>query len=130
MPQQINLVVKNGTGVDQTFTALSPAAGDGGVALWALKSGTIAAAFPTLTAVATRNSNDVRTLRVKFGLPSSYNNAVTGLTVVSSKVLMDATFKIPADFPEALKDDWVAYATNLLNTALLKSMIRDGLSAT
>lgn len=130
MPQATDLTVKNGANVDKTFTLTAPAAGMGGIAMWALKEGTISAVFPTLTARAVTNGNDVNHLRVKFELPSSYTDTVTGLTNVGTGVLMDANFRVPSDFPEALKNDYVAFAVNLLNTALLKAMIRDGLSAT
>lgn len=130
MPQQTDLTVKDGANIDKTFTAISPAAGDGGVATWALKSGPISSVFPMLTAMATVNQNKTRVLRVKLTLPSSYQDSVTGRTFVNSQSLMDATFRIPADFPEDKKADWVAFSVNLLNTNLLKSMVRDGLSAT
>lgn len=130
MPQAIDLTVKNGANVDKTFTLVAPAAGMGGVAMWALKEGTISAAFPTLTAVAQTNGGGVSHLRVKLSVPSSYTDSVTGLTNVGAGVLMDAHFRVPNVFPEALKADWVAYAVNLLNTALLKAMIKDGQPAT
>ena len=126
MPQAANLVVKNGasTPVDKTFTLISPAAGDGSMAVWALKEGSISAVFPQLTAMANATPT-ARKLKVRFRLPSSFTDAVTGRTMVASRAEMNVDFTIPADFPEALKDDFVAYSVNIAATELLKAMIRD-----
>lgn len=132
MPQAIDLVVNNGAAspVSKTFTLISPAAGDGSIATWALKEGTISAVFPTLTAMAHKTGKKSRNLKVKFRLPSSYTDSVTGLTNVGSGAEMNVTFSVPDAFPEALKNDYVAFALNLLATPTLKSMARDALSAT
>lgn len=131
MPQATNLVVKNGasTPVDKTFTLISPAAGDGGIASWALKEGVISAVFPQLTASAT-SSQTARKLKVKLRVPSSFTDNVTGRTLVASRAEMNVDFTVPADYPELQKDDFVAFAINLLSTNLLKSMIRDAYPAT
>lgn len=131
MPSAIDLVVENGasTPVEKTFTLITPAAGDGGIARWALKEGTISAVFPTFTAMANQTSNASRTLKCKFRMPSSYTDSVTGLTNVSSGAEFNTTSSVPLNFPEDLKDDYVAYATNLFRTALVMSMMRDGYGA-
>lgn len=132
MPQATDLVIGNGepTPVAKTFNLISPAAGDGGIASWALKEGVISSVFPTITASASRTQNSSRKLTVKLRLPSSYTDTVTGRTNVGSAGEMNVSFSMPADFPEALKNDYVAFCTNALNTPLFKSMIRDALSAT
>lgn len=132
MPQATDLVVKNGasTPVDKTFTLITPAAGDGGIAQWALMEGTISAVFPTLTASARPTSNGSRQLRVKFRLPSSFTEAATGRTIVASAGEMNVTFSVPGDLPESLKADYVAFSVNLLGSSLLKAMIRNAYPAT
>lgn len=132
MPQAQDLVVNNGAPapVGKTFSLVSPAAGDGSIAEWALKEGVISSVFPILTASATKTSNGSRKLQIKFRLPSSYTDAVTGLTNVGSAAEMNCTFSVPNTLPEALKDDYVAFALGLLTTDLLKSMIRDAYPAT
>lgn len=130
MPQATDLIVKNGAAVDKTFTLINPAAGDGGVASWALKEGVISAVFPIFTASATRTGNSSRQLRTKFRLPSSFTDSVSGQTMVASAAEMNVTVAIPETFPESLKADFVAYATNLLNTALVKALIKDAYPAT
>lgn len=132
MPQATDLVVNNGAGtpVSKTFSLIAPASGDGGIAQWALKEGTISAVFPSLTASAQKTGNKSRNLKVKFRLPSSYTDSVTGLTNVAAGAEMNVTFSVPDAFPEALKADFVAFSLNLMNTSLLKAMIRDAYAAT
>lgn len=131
MPQATNLVLKNGANADKTFTLISPAAGDGGIAEWALKEGTISSVFPRITALAQRNGNRTgRNLKIKLTIPSSFTDSVTGLTSVGSRAELNATFSVPDDFPQTLKADWVAFASGLLATSLLKAMVEDATSAT
>lgn len=129
MPQAQDLVIKNAAGADKTFSLISPSAGDGGLATWVLKEGTISSVFPKLTAMA-RPGVGTRVLTVKFRMPSSYTDTVTGLTNVGSGTLFSVQVVIPDNFPEALKNDFVAFATNALRTTLLTAMIRDAVPAT
>lgn len=131
MPQATQtLVIKNAAGVDKTFTLISPAAGDGGIMEYALKEGTISSVFPKLTASATKSGNRSRKLKTKFILPSSWTDTVTGLTNVGSRAEFNGDVSVPDDFPESLKDDFVALATNAFRTALLQAMIRDAVPGT
>lgn len=131
MPQAVDLIIKNGatTPVDKTFTLITPAAGDGGVAQWALKEGTISSVFPVITAMSQRTGNKSRQLRIKVKTPSSYTDSVTGLTSVNAAAEANLTVSVPDSFPESQKADFVAFVTNALNTTLLKSMIRDAYPA-
>lgn len=133
MPQAIDLVVKNGasTPVDKTYVLNTPASGYGSVAEWVLKEGAVSSVFPRFTAAARPSTRgNARNLQLKFKLPSSYTDTVTGNTLVRSAFEFNATVVVPDDFPEALKSDAVAFATNLLQTALVKALIRDALPAT
>lgn len=130
MPQAVNLVVKNASAVDKTFTLITPASGDGSIAEWALKEGTISSVFPRLTASASKTSNGSRSLKVKFILPSSYQDTVTGLTNVGSRAQFHVSVSVPDDFPESKKDDFVAFSTLAFRTALMQEMIRDAVPAT
>lgn len=132
MPQATDLVIKNGavTPVDKTFALITPAAGDGGIAEWALKEGTISSVFPRLTASAAKTGRGSRNLKIKFRLPSSYTDSVTGLTNVGSAAEHNSTTTIPDNFPETLKNDFVAFATNAYKTALIQAMFKDASPAT
>ena len=137
MPQAHDLVVGNGAQppVDKTFTLLTPASGYGSIAEWALKEGPISSVFPTFTASAvksnrTKMEGPANKLRVKFRLPSSYTDTVTGLTNVGSAFEFNGSFTVPDDFPENLKADAASFVTNLVATELVKAMMVDGLPAT
>lgn len=132
MPGAIDLVLKNGatTPVDKTFSLYTPSAGDGGVALWKLMEGTIASVFPLITTSARATGNKSRKMQGKLRLPSSYTDTVTGLTKVGSAFEFDFSASVPDDFPEALKNDAVAFAKNLIAHALIQAMMRNGQPAT
>lgn len=133
MPQATDIVVKNGasTPVDKTFVLISPAAGDGSYANWRLKEGTISSVFPAIAVKATQNARGTgRKVNVKFRLPSSYTEQVTGLTKVGSAYDFNLDITVPDDFPESLKNDAVAFATNILNTPLMKAVMRDAVPTT
>lgn len=133
MPQAIDIVINNGasTPVAKTFTLIAPAAGDGSYANWRLKEGTIASVFPAIAVKAQPNARgNARKVNVKFRLPSSYTESVTGLTKVGSAFDVDVNVTVPDDFPEVLKNDAVAFTSNLVNTALIKACIRDAVPAT
>lgn len=134
MPQAENLVLKNAAGTDKTFTLIAPAAGYGGVAEWALKEGTISSVFPKVTAMARKGASVAgrppsSIVQQKLRVPSSYTDTVTGLTSVSSAFDFQIHVSVPADFPEALKADAVAYASNLAQNAIIKAMWSDGSAA-
>ena len=125
MPQATNLTINDDQGNPKTFELITPAAGDGGIAEWALKEGTISSVFPRLTASAAKTANRSRNLKVKFRLPSSYTDAVTGLTNVNSAAEFNGTVSMPDTFPEALKDRFVAFATGVFQQTLIQAMMRD-----
>lgn len=129
MPQATDIVVKNGTNVDKTFTLIAPAAGYGAAAQWSLKEGTISAVFPTLRATATTDTSK-NGLHLNFYVPASYTDSVTGLTVVKNRAEVNIKVAIPKDFPENRKDDWVAFVSNIVNHSLIKAMVRDATPAT
>ena len=69
MPQATDLIIKNAANQDKTFALITPAAGDGGVARWALKEGTISSVFPTITSSATATSRNARNAHIKIHTP-------------------------------------------------------------
>jgi hypothetical protein len=132
MPAATDLVINNGAGtpVAKTFTLLAPAAGDNSVANWALKEGSISSVFPRISCLAKATGNESRKSQIKIKVPSSYTDTVTGLTKVGSAFEADIYASVPNDFPEALKNDAVAFVVNGIATSLFKAVIRDGLPTT
>lgn len=129
MPQATNITVKNASNVDKTFTLLTPAAGDQGVAQWALKEGASMITFPQLSVVTQRKPSS-RSIRVKFFVPVISTDTITGVDSVRNRAEANLSLAIPLDFPESNKDDLVAYLTNLLSSSLMKSALRDALPLT
>lgn len=131
MPAATNVTINNGAAVAKNFVLLTPASGDGSSALWALKEGAISSVFPTIEESARRNAKgDARKCSITLKLPSYYTVAATGLTAVGSAAVFNCTATIPNDFPEVLKDDFAAFAKNVLANTLLNACIRDALPAT
>jgi hypothetical protein len=130
MPQAIDLVLKNAAAVDKTFVLYNPSAGDNSLANWKLKEGSISSVFPWITALARVTANKSRTAQIKFRMPSSFTDTVTGLTQVGSACEVNISVSVPDEFPEALKADMVAFTGNLVNHALIKSIMRDAIPAT
>lgn len=132
MPQATDLVISNGAGtpVAKTFTLYHPAAGDNSIALWKLKEGSISTVFPSVTILARATGNKSRKLQIKMRIPSSYTDAVTGLTAVGSAFEFSGDVSFPDDYPESLKNDAVAFTANLMNHPLVKAAFRDATSLT
>lgn len=129
MPQAANITVQNGSSVDKTFTLLSPAAGDGGIAKWALKEGGSPVAFPVLTYAARPTPKRARKGQMKVHIPYSYTDATTGLVKSGPAFEFNGDFTVPDEFPESMRADAVAYVSNLVNSALMKECYRDGYPA-
>lgn len=130
MPAAIDLVLNNGSAVAKTFTLYNPSSGDNSVANWKLKEGTISSVFPSLSLAAKTTGNDSRKSMLKIRIPSSYTDTVTGLTKVGSGFEANIDVSVPNDFPEALKNDAIAYVVNAVAHATVKACLRDGLPAT
>jgi len=133
MPQAVDITVNNGaaTPVAKVFTLLAPAASDGSSALWALKEGANSKTFNKVEASSRRNaSRDAQKLALTFSFPSTYVDAASSLTLVKDQAVINVSVVIPDDFPEAKKDDLVAFTANLMNHALVKAMVRDARAAT
>lgn len=131
MPAAIDLTINNGaaTPVPKTFVLLAPAAGDNSYANWRLKEGLISSVFPAI-AVSARANGSARKANIKLRIPSSYTEAVTGLTKVGSAFDLNIDVTVPDDFPEALKNDAVAFSVNMMAHALMKAVIRDATPTT
>lgn len=132
MPQASDITINNGaaTPLPKLFTLLTPAAGDNSSALWALKEGPISKVFPTIEISTRKNQNgNARKCFVTVRLPSSYTEAANGLTAVGSAAVFNANTTIPADFPENLKNDFVAFISNAIAHQLVKACLRDAVPA-
>lgn len=127
MPIAQNLLLLNGaaTPVSKTFTLLAPASGYGSIAEWALKEGSISTVFPRITISARKTANGSAKATIKYRVPSSYLDTVTGLTKVSSAFEANIEITVPDTFPESLKNDAVAMCQSLFANDMVKAVIRD-----
>lgn len=126
MPQAANITVNNAAAAAKVFTLMAPASGDGGLAVFQLKEGGSPVAFPTLTALAKATNNQSRKASVKYRHPYSYTETTTGLIKAGPAFELNVDASIPFAFPESLRPDAIALATNLIAHALVKELLRDG----
>lgn len=126
MPQAANIVVNNALAVAKTFTLMAPAAGDGGLAIWALKEGGSPVAYPSFSLMAKATTNQSRKVQGKFRLPYAYTDTTTGLIKTGPAFEFNFDASVPYTFPEILRNDTVAYVANLMAHALVKEIVRDG----
>lgn len=127
MPQAQNLVIQNGAAVNKTFTLYAPAPGDTGNATWKLKEGADSRYFPTLT-IGTKLAPTARKLTLRLRVPRDPLSGDNGGPAASCFAALDVV--VPDQFPESLKNDWVAFLANALNHADVKAAIRDAVPLT
>lgn len=127
MPQAQNLVIKNGANVDKTFTLYAPAPGDTGNATWKLKEGADSRFFPLIT-VGTKVTSGARKLTLRLRVPRSPLAGDNGGPAASAFAALDVT--VPDQFPEDMKNDWVAFLVNTLQNVDIKAALRDAVPLT
>lgn len=133
MPQATDIVVNDGlaTPVARTFALITPAGGDGSPALWQFKSGANSSVFPSIQLSARPNASKTgRKVDYTIKVPSAVVNSTTGTTTAGPAMVANVTVTVPNDFPEAGKNDAVAFISNVALHALIRQCIRDGVSAT
>jgi hypothetical protein len=126
MPQAADFTINNGAGtpVAKTFTLLVPAAGVNGEAKWELREGANSTVFPRFTAVLRADPSIKGYSSVmKHRYPSSYTDTDTGLTKSSSVAEFVGTVKMPDDFPETDKANFVAFIVNSVANSLWKQFL-------
>lgn len=126
MPNASNITVQNASAVDKVFEVLTPAGGDGGVARYALKEGAAPVAFPTMTVMARPTTNASRKTSTKVNVPYTFVDPVTGLLKKGPAFELNVEASMPDAYPEDVRDDAVAYGVNLLASALMRQVLRDG----
>ena len=129
MPQAANFTVQDGaaTPVDTLFTLLTPASGKS-PAVWVAKSkGPNVAAQPKVDA-STTGTKIGRSMRLSFRLPYWVTGADGRVTVVDS-MFASLNTTVPDTIPDANRDDFVALFANIVASAIVREMIKDGHSA-
>lgn len=131
MPSIANITVKKFDGVtDIVYTVQQPSAGDNSPAVWKCETvGTVLAGRPTLSLTARNNgTKKARRLTASFIYPKVRTDA-QAQTVVNGGASGDASFLIPQDMTMAEIQEFSAQFTNALASALVKSCLVSGYSA-
>lgn len=133
MPQMANITVKaaNGT-TDVVYTGKSPSAGDGVPAIWRNETvGSAAAHMPELRLSFRDSPNGAdRRGRATYVYPQIATDTTTTLTSVVNKAMAGADFTLPKGMKAADCAEFAAQFGNLFASALIKSCVQDGYSAT
>lgn len=125
MPQATStIVLKNAADVDKTFNLAAPASGYGGVCEYVLKEGSVSTAFKRLTYVATQGRT-AGTANMKLSCPTTIVEPSTGLVRITDKFEIYVKAVSPFAFPEAEKDDVIAFAKNAVAHAITQAFLRD-----
>lgn len=128
-----NVTVKKADGTtDIVYTAVQPASGDGGFAIWRNENTSVPQAFrPTLKMRVTDNGpKTARKPHLEYRYPFTYTDSTTGLTKQSELVLSSGDFLIPSEVPDATVAEAVCQFTNLLVSAHVRDSIKAGIAPT
>ncbi|UUW21305.1 MAG: hypothetical protein [Sanya fiers-like virus 17] len=132
MPQMADITVKKDNGTtDIVFSAQSPSSGDGTAAVWKSTTvGTAASHQPELRLSAREGAKGARrALRATFVYPEIATNSTTGVTSVVQKALFATDVTLPKDMAATNIAEAVSQYCNLLASALIKSCLKSGYSA-
>jgi len=131
MPQAENMVLKDASDTDRTFTLLAPSAGLASNAEWAYAVGAIVGVYPRITSQARVNaSGKSRVSQHKIRVPYPIVNSTTSTTTAGSAFEVNISVTVPDDFPAANRPDAVAWTKNYLANAITMAVMQDGVPAT
>lgn len=132
MPAMANITVKKFDGVtDIVFASQQPSAGDNQPAIWKCETvGVVLSGRPTFSLLARNNgSAKARRLTCSYLFPKVRTDALAQ-TVVQGGASGDATFLVPQDMTMIEIQEFSAQMTNLIASALVRSCLVSGYSAT
>lgn len=132
MPSMADITVKKNDGVtDIVYVQQAPSSGDSTPAVWkATAVGTAASHQPELRLVSREaNNGSKRALRSTFSYPQIATNSTTSLTSVVNRAMAATDWTLPKEMTASDIDEFVSQYANLLASALLKSCVKAGYSA-
>lgn len=133
MPAIANITVKKNDGTtDIIWTGVQPSSGDGTPATWKSQTvGTASAHQPELRLSARdANKGSHRLLRLTFQYPQIATNSTTSVTSVVQKAMATLEMEIPKAMASADVNEAVSQLTNLIDSTLIISCLKEGYSAT
>lgn len=133
MPAIANIVIKKANGTtDITYVAKSPSAGDGVPAVW--RSDTVGFAIahqPEFRLAAREASKGLkRALRGTYVYPQIATNSTTGVTSVIDRAMASVDVTLPKGMASTDVSEFAYQFANLVASALIKSCLAEGSSAT
>lgn len=131
MPQMADIVVKKNDGVTNvTYAALVPSAGDSSPARWSeATASTIRGHRPTLELRSQFNGpRTARRITGQFKMPAL--RSVSGVETRIGDIILDFSAVVPVDVEDAVVNEAVAQATNLLVSTLARSSLQSGYAPT
>jgi len=132
MPAIANITVKKNDGVtDIIYNGVVPSSGDKNPAVWKYQAAGIAIGQqPELRLIARESGVGKRELRATMFYPQVSTNSTTGVTSVVRKCMGTASWVLDKEMSATDTNEFVAQFGNLLASALVKSCVQSGYSAT
>jgi hypothetical protein len=133
MPAIADITVKKADGATNIiYTGVAGAGGDASPAVFRSNSATGTIGQKPVVKVTSRDSGDKATRRVDISavFPEVYTDSTTGLSLINSKVTMNASFAIPQNLSSTTMSEAAAQLTNLMASALIQSSISSGFAPT
>lgn len=132
MPNLANITVKKSDEeTDITYTGLQPSSGDGSPAIWRQTDVAYPSCQPEFRVIAKPAKGKMgRSVRGTFVYPQAMTDSTTGITSVHTTAYGDFTFVLDKNMSQTNLDEAAAQFANLVASALVKSCMRAGFSAT
>lgn len=133
MPAIADISVKKADGTTSiTYSAIAGAGGDASPAVFRSNSATGTVGQKPVVKVTSRDSGDKQTRRVDISavFPEVYTDSTSGLSLINSKVTMNASFAVPQNLSSSTMAEAAAQLTNLMASALIQSSISSGFAPT
>lgn len=132
MPNLANITVKKNDGTtDIVYTGLQPSAGDGSPAIWRQTAQPYPSCQPELRLIAKPAKGKMgRSVRGTFVYPQAMVNSTTGVTSVLTTAFGDFNFILDKNMSQVEINEAATQFANLIASALIKSCLATGFSAT
>lgn len=128
MPTMASITVKKNDGTtDQVWTAVQASGGDKSPAIWRNQSVGIAPSFQPEFSITSRPNGDKTVRRLEGQI--DWKQSATGTDGVTRRVnvgYIKVEVVVPQGMPTADLGEFASQGSNLLGSALVKEMIKDG----
>lgn len=131
MPAAANITVKKNDGTtDVIYSTQQGEAGDKPAVWYAPALGATAATRPELRISTKPLPNGKRRVKGTYMMPYSVLNSTTGVTMVDRALMGDFSCTFDPNIPTNISDEGASQLANLVASALVKAMFKEGQAAT